>query len=157
MNRIDINKNAPAVASRETFVHAPVEVVWDVLSGLERWPQWNASITDMDLQGRVTEGTEFMWEAEGVKIRSQLKEVSAPNRIAWSGIAMEIMGGVSGVHVCELDPDKHGTKVRTEESLEGVVVSLFPGRMQKMLDGVLAQALSDLKKESERQQGSSQA
>jgi len=153
MTRIDINKNAPASASRETFVHAPVEVVWGILSALENWPQWNGSITDMDLYGPVAEGTEFRWVAEGLKIRSRLKEVSEPNRIAWSGSVM----GVKGVHVCELEPDENGTKVRTEESLEGVFVTLFAGRIQKLLDGVLAQALSDLKKESERHHDPSQA
>lgn len=153
MIHIDINKNAPALASQETFVDAPVKVVWEVLSGLDNWPQWNESITKIDVRGAIDAGTEFRWVADGVKIRSRLKEVNAPNRIVWSGVAtgvmLGIMGGVQGIHVCELCKEGDGTMVRTEESLEGAVVSLFPHRAQKVLDGVLLKGLSALKKEAE--------
>ena len=153
MSQIDVNKDAPAVASQEAFVNAPLELVWEVLSGLDDWPQWIESVSEIDVQGPLIEGTEFRWVAEGVKIRSRLKEVNAPNRIVWSGVATGIMvgfmGGVKGVHVCELRQEDNGTIVRTEERLEGAVVSLFPRRAQKVLDGVLLKGLSALKKEAE--------
>jgi hypothetical protein len=42
---MDINRNAPAVASAETLIQAPLDVVWAVLSTLTDWSTWNPDVT----------------------------------------------------------------------------------------------------------------
>jgi uncharacterized protein YndB with AHSA1/START domain len=36
-----INEEAPVVGRSEIEIDAAPEVVWDVLTAIERWPSWN--------------------------------------------------------------------------------------------------------------------
>jgi hypothetical protein len=52
---VEINENAPAVASSEIEVAAPPEVVWDVIADFERWPSWNPDVKSLSITGPVAE------------------------------------------------------------------------------------------------------
>ena len=146
MTRREVPRDAPAYASSEALVAAPVDVVWGVLTGLEDWPKWNVSVSRMDCRGPVVVGTEFHWLAGGVAIHSRIEELDAPRRVVWTGRTM----GIRAVHAWELTPAGGGTNVRTEEAFEGLIVRLFAGRMRRELDRALAQGLDALKREAER-------
>jgi hypothetical protein len=143
---MEIPRNAPAVASKEAFVHASPEDVWTVLSDLEKWPQWNESVKTMEVRGPVAPGTEFRWVAGRTKITSRLEEVDPPHRIVWSGTTM----GIRAVHIWELTADDTSTKVSTQESFQGLIVRLFARRMGRSLERALAQSVEALKREVER-------
>lgn len=153
VSRIEIPKNAPVVASQEALVSASIEVVWRALSELEKWPQWNESVTQMRVRGPLEVGTEFHWVAGGIEIRSRIEDVEAPNRIAWSGTTM----GIRAVHLWELSSSGIMTKVRTEEAFQGLVVRLFAKRMERELKNALAQGLAALKREAESRHHAVQA
>lgn len=142
----DIDRDAPACAEAEMAVYAPLAVVWEVLSDLERWPEWNEAVGEMQAPQHVRPGAKFQWSAGGMRITSQLQDVSAPARIAWSGRSF----GVGARHVWELEPTDGGTVVRTRESFSGWVASLFRRPMRGMLDRSLRQGLEALKAEAER-------
>ena len=149
MPRIEVSKNAPAIATREALVDAPIDEVWAVLTDLAKWPQWNESVTGMEVHGPLAAGTEFRWVAGGMKIRSRIEEVEAPNRIVWSGTTMAIRA----VHIWELAPADSMTRVRTEESFQGLIVRLFARRMRRELDRALEQGIGALKNEAEMRHG----
>lgn len=146
MTQIKVNENAPAYAMHEAEIKAPVQLVWSILADLEKWPVWNEGVQEMNLQGPVVVGTEFGWKTGGMKIRSRIEEITTPLRIVWSGRTM----GIRALHSWTFTEEKNGTKVRTEESFEGLVVSLFAGPMRKTLVKALEQGMAALKQEAEK-------
>jgi uncharacterized protein YndB with AHSA1/START domain len=135
------------VAAAEIEIDAPQDVVWDVLAGIDRWPDWNPAVKSASLRGSLKEGAEFRWKAGPGTIVSRLEEVDAPKRIAWSGRSM----GIKAFHVHTLEKRDGRTLISTEESYEGLIARLFSGRLRKMLDDSLTEGLRHLKAEAERQ------
>ncbi|HOT97079.1 MAG TPA: SRPBCC family protein [bacterium] len=146
MVQIQVDQKAPAYAVREAYVNAPIQLVWNILANLEKWPEWNDSVKAMDLQGNVVPGTEFRWTAGGMKIRSRIEQVDPPRRIVWSGRTM----GIRAMHSWTFAEEKEGTKVRTEESFEGWIVKLLARKMKRALSEALEQGISALKNEAEK-------
>ncbi|MDD4881238.1 MAG: SRPBCC family protein [Gallionellaceae bacterium] len=145
MPPIEANPEAPACASAEAYINAPVETVWTLLSDFAHWPDWNEAVARMRLDGPVQAGTPFVWVAGGTRIVSRLEEVAPPGRLAWTGKTM----GIRAVHVWRLATQGEGTHVHTEESLDGLIARLLPGLMRKMLAKALAQGVMALKTEAE--------
>ena len=144
---LEINQKAPAIGRCEGIVKAPREVVWEVLSTLEKWPQWNQAVSQIKVMGALETGTEFRWTAGGMKIRSKLLEVDPPHHIAWSGKASL---GIHAIHTWTLSSVDEGTRIVTEESFDGVVTRLLRKRMNRELQAALDQVLAALKLEAER-------
>ncbi len=147
---MDINRDAPAIASAEAFIDAPPPVVWSVQSDFRAWPEWNPDVSSLDIDGPLVPGTEFKWKSGWTPIRSIIQEVEPERRIVWTGRAPL---GIRAVHTWMFAPEGEGTRVRTEESFEGPLVRLFSGSMRKMLDGALGKGVAVLKAEAERRSG----
>jgi uncharacterized protein YndB with AHSA1/START domain len=96
-----INEAARVKARSSSFINAPPEQVWSVLSDLRRWPEWNTDVSTMSMDGPLAQGTRFRWKAGGFTINSQLIEVSPRSRITWSGR----MIGVSAIHIWHLEAE----------------------------------------------------
>jgi hypothetical protein len=52
MTLFEINKFAPVVANCESQVDVPVEIVWQVLSDISAWPEWNHSVRKLSCMAR---------------------------------------------------------------------------------------------------------
>jgi len=138
---VDINRKAPAFAEKEIRIEATPEEVWKVHADINRWHTWNPDISASKLSGDLTPGSEFNWTSGGVKITSVLQEVEESTIISWTGRG----AGTSARHVWTLEADGEGTILRTEESMEGWLISLMKGKAQKTLESSLAGWLIDLK------------
>jgi uncharacterized protein YndB with AHSA1/START domain len=144
---MQVNHNAPAVASSEIWVAAPPELVWDVVADFQRWPEWNSDVKSMSVDGSAAApGTTFRWKAGPGTITSTVQKVDRPTAIGWTGTTM----GLRAVHVWRFEPREHGTVVHTVESWEGLVARLLRGRMQRTLQRGLDDGLARLKVEAER-------
>jgi uncharacterized protein YndB with AHSA1/START domain len=143
---MDVDRNAPVVATAEIAVAAPPETVWDVISDIKGWPSWNPEVRRMTLSGAVAQGSEFRWKAGGVGIRSTIEEVDPPRTIGWTGKAV----GLKARHVYHLGRREDTTIVTTSESFEGLAARLFRKRMQASLEKALDDGLAHLKAEAER-------
>ena len=141
-----INEQAPVVGRGEIEIAAAPEVVWDVLTAIDRWPSWNPQVKSMDLQGGIVEGSQFRWKAGPGTITSTIRRVEAPRLIAWTGKTLSI----NAIHEYRLEARDGKTSVRTEESYEGLIARLFRGPLQKTLDEALEEGLRHLKAEAER-------
>ena len=141
-----INEKAPVVGRSEIEIDATPEVVWDVLTAIERWPSWNPDVKTMSMEGPLDEGSVFRWKAGPGTITSTLRRVEPPRLVAWTGQTL----GIRAVHFYRLEPRDGGTFVRTEESYEGLVARLLRGSHQKTLDRALADGLGYLKNEAEQ-------
>lgn len=141
-----ISEDAPAAAAAELEIAAPVETVWKVLTAIEDWPAWNPDVKSMALQGGVAEGSVFRWKTGPATITSTIQRVDRPRLIAWTGKTF----GVRAMHIWHLEQRGVKTLVRTEESFEGPVASIFRRSLRKTLETALADGLRHLKLESER-------
>lgn len=143
-----IDESAPVVARSEVEIAAAPEVAWDVLTAIDDWPSWNPAVKSVSIEGGIDEGSVFRWKAGPGTITSTITDVEKPRRIAWNGTTF----GVRATHVHTLEPSDGGTLVRSEESWDGVVARLFPGRLRKTLDSSLRDGLQHLKAEAERRE-----
>jgi hypothetical protein len=144
----EINAQAPVVGSCEIEVAAAPEAAWAVLTAIGEWPTWNPAIASVSFEGALDEGSEFRWKAGPGTIRSTIRDLDAPWRIAWTGTSL----GIKAIHVHTFERLHGGTLVRTEESYDGLVARLFRARLQRTLDGALQSELRHLKAEAERQE-----
>jgi uncharacterized membrane protein len=143
---LDVDANAPVVASTAIEIMAPADVVWAVLADIGQWPSWNRAVASVSIDGDIAPGTEFEWKAGPGKIRSTLLQVQAPTFIAWSGQTL----GLRAIHVFALHADGERTTVRTEESYSGLVARLLRVPLRRSLATALADGLVDLKAEAGR-------
>ena len=146
---MEVNRNAPAVASAEIEIAASPDAVWDVLADIEGWPMWNSEVKSVTMSGDLTPETEFRWKAGPATINSTLEHVNPPRLLAWTGKAT----GLKAIHVYRIEPRGAGTIVTTEESYDGWAARLFRKRMQVTLEKALDLGLRDLKAEAERRAG----
>jgi uncharacterized protein YndB with AHSA1/START domain len=138
--------DAPVRSKREIEIAAAPEVVWDVLTHFERWPEWNPQVKSMSFDGPLAPGSEFRWKAGPGTITSTLEQVEAPQRVSWLGRTKSIRA----IHEWRLEPRDGGTFVETEETYSGLLARLFHGRLQKTLGKALEDGLEHLKREAER-------
>jgi uncharacterized protein YndB with AHSA1/START domain len=143
---MDIRENAPAVGRAQVQIAAHPDTVWHLLSDLEGWLRWKPNVRSVSLRGPLAPGSKFVWKAGPGTIRSTLREVDPPRRIVWSGATL----GIKAIDVFRLEPRDDGTLVAQEESWEGLVVSLFAGRLRRTLQSSIDKGLADLKSEAER-------
>lgn len=88
------DRSAPVFASSETVIDAPLSKVWDTLTDIHHWPQWQSSVTQTVLGGPIHEGTAFDWKADGISFRSQIHTMKLNEEFGWTGRAI----GASAVH-----------------------------------------------------------
>ena len=145
-----IDEGAPVVGSSEIEIAAALEVAWDVLTAIGRWPNWNPTVTSVSFDGEIAPGSAFRWKAGPGTITSTIQVVEPLRRIAWTGSSF----GVKAIHVHTFEPRDGGARslVTSEESYDGVVARLLRGRLQKVLDSALESGLQHLKAEAERRE-----
>lgn len=141
-----INETAILKTDKEIEIHAPIGVVWKLLTDIESWPTWHPHISGVKLKGPVEPGTHFEWKSDGFKLHSVIEEVIENSSIGWIGSGF----GTSAVHVWEIIPVIEGkVLVRTTESMDGWMVKLFKAKMEKKLNESLLFWLRALRKTAE--------
>ena len=67
---MEVNKQAPVVASSEIAIDAAPKTIWAVLIDVEGWPTWNSDVKVASMAGPLAEGTSFRWKASSLMISS---------------------------------------------------------------------------------------
>ena len=117
-----VQEDAPVQAADEVTIHASPEKVWQLLSGIREWPQWQANVSAVQINGPLAAGTVFTWKNGSTKITSRLALVEPGRRIAWTGKAL----GAHAVHLWTLEALPDGeTRVKTSESMDGFMLKRF--------------------------------
>ena len=140
-----IDAKAPVVSHAEAEIHAPIAEVWATLTAIDRWPTWNPDVEWVSMVAPVAEGSNFRWKAGPATISSVVEHVESPTVIAWSGKTL----GIRALHVWRLASENGTTRVRTEESYDGLVARLLRRPLQKTLDAALADGVRYLKAAAE--------
>jgi uncharacterized protein YndB with AHSA1/START domain len=136
------------ISSSSVAIDAPADLVWEVFTDVEHWPDWTASVTLL----RGLDGTEL-----AVGRRFEITQPRMP-RLVWA--VTEIEPGVSWTWVQrspggvtsarhEVLPTAGGTVVRQELAQRGIVGSVVGVLMRQMTQRYLAMEAQGLKARSE--------
>ena len=137
---------APVRATSTARIGAGPEVVWDLITDVERWPEWNPEVRSVTLAGGLVPGSEFRWRSGATRITSTFVRLERPGYAEWTGRTM----GIRARHVWRLEPDDDGgTTVTTEESFDGLLARLLRGRLQQTLQRALDDGLAHLRRAAE--------
>ena len=142
------NPAAPVQTRQFIHINAPVERVWQVLSGIDQWATWQPDITAPHLNGPLQPGTTFDWKTSGLTIHSTLHTVVPGAAIGWSGPAF----GSFAIHNWTLVPQADGsTEVQVAESMEGWLIRLLQPVFQQGLAASIQRWLAWLKQAAEKE------
>jgi uncharacterized protein YndB with AHSA1/START domain len=144
--KIPINQDAPVKSHSEIVINAPIEKVWQILTTINDWPNWQTEVTESNLKEGLKEGVEFTWKAGGLTFTSQIHTLEPKIKFGWTGKTI----GASAIHNWFFRSEGQKTTVFVEESLQGVFPTLFKGYFQKNLDKGVQKNLTDLKTASEK-------
>ncbi|MBS1929427.1 MAG: SRPBCC family protein [Chitinophagaceae bacterium] len=136
-----INDKAPVKSKNKIDIAAAAEVVWDKLADISNWPAWQKGVTHTVVYGEIKEGTRFDWKAGGLSFKSQIHTSIREKEFGWTGKIL----GASAVHNWYFEEKENKTIVTIEESLQGILPSLFTRYFQKILDSGIIKNLEELK------------
>ncbi|MGM0595113.1 MAG: SRPBCC family protein, partial [Pseudomonadota bacterium] len=136
----DPKRSAPVYVEFSRDIDAPPSLVWELLSDIRGWPQWNAAVSDVMVLGELEPGTEFRWKSDRVLIVSTLQEVVPTERLLWTGRSP----GVRATHLWRIESRGEGTRLYTAECFEGLLSRLLARPMTRMLGETLEQTLQRL-------------
>jgi hypothetical protein len=109
----------------EVTVDAPPTAVWNVLTDLDAYEEWNPQITRASGHVREGERIEIRIEPTGqraVSMKPRVTAVDEPRKLEWVG-KLSIPGVFAGRHAFELVPvDDGATRVINTEGLSGLSV-----------------------------------
>ena len=136
-----IEKDAPVSYSQSIEINANVQIVWKIMTDIEKWPSWNEDITKAKLNGKLIAGTTFTWKSGPGTITSTIETVKEPQLISWSGKLL----GIRAVHVWKIESIKNKSLVTTEESWSGFFATVFKKNSRKTLIKAIDTGLKRLK------------
>jgi len=114
--KIEVDTHSKCYAKDEILIDAPIESVFNVLSDINNWPNWQSAVKKAFIDGKTEVDKKFKWKASGLNIKSQLHTVNPFNELGWIGK----IWWIKAVHNWYLTPiDNNKTKVVVEESLKG--------------------------------------
>jgi hypothetical protein len=130
-------------------IRARPEHVWDILTGLSRWPQWNTTVSrvtgEAALGRRVTV---YLNGTSGRAFPVRVVELTAPKRMVWSG-GMPL-GLFRGTRVFELSARETAVTVfQMSENYTGLLAGLI-GKSIPDLQPAFDEFAQCLKREAEK-------
>ena len=75
--------DSPIKIEASDLIQSDIQEIWRLMSEVNRWPEWNKSISFAQLEGVFVKGNPFKWTC-GVNNRSILEDVIINKRIVWS-------------------------------------------------------------------------
>ena len=67
-----INKSAPVKAEKSIIINADIQKVWQTLTDINNWSDWNHNIPLSKLNGEIKIGQTFDWHTGRSKIHSEI-------------------------------------------------------------------------------------
>ncbi|MCB0666320.1 MAG: SRPBCC family protein [Saprospiraceae bacterium] len=143
---IPVDASAPVKSADSIQIRASIDIVWDILTQIDHWPEWQDNVTEAKLLGMMGEGTRFAWKASGLSFKSQIHTCRPKVMFGWTGRTI----GTSAVHNWRFEGDQVQTTVWVEESLQGILPRLFRKYFQNILDSGIKKSLEELQTAAEK-------
>ncbi len=142
---ISVDKRAPVFASSQITIESTIDNVWKTLTELKQWPNWQSSVTEVNVNEPVNEGTEFTWKADGIVFKSKIHTMKPRAMFGWTGKTI----GAYAIHNWQFTEQDDVVIVNVEESLQGVLPKLLRKNFQESLRKGIDKNLNELKAASE--------
>ena len=143
-----INQKAPVQCCQSVVINTTRERVWQLLTQIDKWSDWQKEITRASLNGSLVAGSTFDWKTGGAKIRSTLHTVEPYTQFGWTGTTW----GMVAIHNWILTNEGGSTTVTVAESMDGLLATIFKNSFNRSLATGMQYWLSSLKVECEKQQ-----
>ena len=140
-----INQNAPVKCSKSIVINATVQHVWQILTGINAWSNWQKEISKPVLNGSLIPGSTFDWKTGGAGIHSTIHTVESFSEFGWTGKAF----GMFAIHNWTLKEVNGQTQVMVEESMEGLLTVILNKSFNKNLEKGMIYWLESLKSQCE--------
>ena len=118
---IKADSTAKCYATSEITINSTKHHVFEILSDINGWPEWQSSVTKAEIKGSTEVGKKFTWKGGGLNIKSQLHTVNPDSEIGWTGR----IWWIKAVHNWYLKEENGQTKVVVKESLKGLGSSMM--------------------------------
>jgi hypothetical protein len=139
--KIETDSTAKCYATSEITIKSTKHHVFEILSDINDWPQWQSSVTKAEIKGSPEVGKKFTWKGGGLNIKSKLHTVNPDSEIGWTGR----IWWIKAVHNWYLTEESGQTKVVVKETLKGLGSSM----MLKSLKEGIQKNLDELKIQAE--------
>lgn len=116
----------------EIDIDAPPEAVWEILTNLESYADWNPLITSSSGVVGVGEKLTNRFEPPEGRAMTFTVEVTAVDptqEFHWNGRLLGIPGLFEGRHRFELEASPDGTRLKHSEAFSGLVAPLITARV----------------------------
>ena len=140
-----INNNAPVKCSKQITINASAEKIWEVITNINNWANWQTDISQSKLHGELITGSTFDWKTGGARIHSTLHTVEPYRHFGWTGKTF----GMFAIHNWTLIENHGKTVVIVDESMDGFLAKLFKSSFNKNLEKGMWHWLELLKKTCE--------
>ena len=144
---MEINQNAPVKQEKQIIINANPEKVWEILTNIEKWSDWNSMIKSTQLEGSLEQGEKFVWHINGAKIKSTIQLINKNEVFGWTG---KTFGGTA-IHIWYLEKTESGTLLKVKESMQGWLIRLFKRKANKDLERDMEKWLKELKNQCEKE------
>lgn len=134
---------------RQLAVKASPGLVWDILTDINAWSEWQSAISSARASVPLAEGSRFKWKSGGLTIASTVQSVELNHRITWTGKSI----GTDARHTWTVEAQNGGALVSTEEQTSGWLVGMLKLFMPSFLDKSLDVWMRDLKVKAEAAAG----
>ena len=129
-------------------IQAPVERAWAVLSDIERWPEWTASVRSARPLGTGPAGVGARYRLEQPRLdpaEFTITEWQPPHSFTWGMSAP----GVTAVAVHSLREQPGGCELELRLEFKGLLALLVPLTGGKMIREYMAMEAEGMKRRSE--------
>jgi hypothetical protein len=107
----------------ETFINAPIENVWDILTDVEKYNQWNPLLYMAN--GKIKQGEIVIIHAKtatkDMRLKCQVTKVEPLRELTWTFSIIHTFL-FQGVHTFRLEPGEGGLKFIDREKFTGLLL-----------------------------------
>ena len=143
-------------ASAQTQIDAPIERVWEVVADVEGWPEWQATITEIDVEERDAVNRpalcEVVFDAKVQTIRTvQRVRYESPHLLTFSQERGSLKSLDGSWRLEDLGDGRTSATYKLDVGLSGMLGMLVTGAVQDKLRERLVTALpGELKARAEK-------
>jgi uncharacterized protein YndB with AHSA1/START domain len=141
-----INNNAPVKCSKTITINSNNEKVWEILTDINNWANWQTDIKNSKLNGKLKPMTTFKWKSGGANILSTLQTVEQNKKLGWTGKSL----GILAIHTWTFSEQNGKIILTVDESMEGFLAGLLKKTLNKKLEIGMQKWLDLLKQECEK-------
>ncbi len=136
----------------EIDINAPVAKVWDIISNLDDWADWNKMVTGAS--GKITQGAKLSITMRGKSEGAEhsyaptVIQCDAPNSFRFrASMGNRLM--MTNYKLCQLEENNGGTKFIHIEQFSGLMVPFIWKKMEKGVPMMLQMINKNLKQHAE--------